>query len=491
MFLDIKYVLEVNIMGKECDYNKTAFTKKEVNKRKFQSLVIIVLIICIQFYMSQNIDSIYSDKAIPIENIKNSNYSINPMSDLSINQITMKRFEAIRLSANDNEGSFLPEIAIDSSGNVHVVWQDESTPNDEIFYRKYLNNKDYWSDIEILSNTTESRISNFPVIKIDTNDVIHVLWRESGFFINSTLNYRYYNGTVWSDIEIVAQITDVTLAHDLISNNNSTFVIWNNKSSFNKYELYYKIYKQENDSWSSTTQLTNNNFTSISPKIVLDSQQLIHLIWTDSAAMGNISEVQYQYFINNNWFPQEPIIVSTVDYIPSHRPSIQVDGENVVHVIWEDMKDGVSEILYRTINSNGLGEEKTISGENQSGLYPASCRDEFGNIHIIWYENNYIYYKQIGQGGILSDICSLTNEQSILIFPKITESDSTLHIVWNDYQKDGSWEIYYLKVKLLGNRLLLTILFLTFAVFSGSFIFVTIFIIVKKKVKRNTRANQT
>jgi len=34
--------------------------------------------------------------------------------------------------------SFMPAIAVDSSGNLHVVWDDDTPGNDEIYYRKYV-----------------------------------------------------------------------------------------------------------------------------------------------------------------------------------------------------------------------------------------------------------------------------------------------------------------------------------------------------------------
>ena len=246
-----------------------------VNKKKCKqlSLILIALVIGFQLFKTQNIYSITFVNRDATERNQNSHYDSISISGFSINQIKIKRSEAIRLSDNDNKGSFHPDIATDSSGNVHLVWHDVSTPKDEIFYRKYFNNNDSWSDVEILSNITVSQSSNYPILKIDTNDFIHVLWRDVGY--PSTLNYRYFNGTVWSKIEIVTQIAEVTLAHDLVSYNDSMFFVWNNKSSFGVYELYYKIYNHKNNSWSLTTQLTINNFTSISPKVALDSQQKI------------------------------------------------------------------------------------------------------------------------------------------------------------------------------------------------------------------------
>ena len=468
-------------MGKEIGHNKTAFSIKEMKKYKMLSLILIVLVINIQLLKNQNIESIFVEKVNPIEKNKNSQYDLNSISDLMINQITMKSSQAIRLSDNDGHASFLPNIATDSSGNVHIVWHDESTPNDEIFYRKYFNKNGSWSDIELLSNASDSRNSIYPVIKIDANDVIHVLWRENGFLVPSTLNYCYFNGTNWSDIEIVSEIIDVTVAHDLVSYNNTTFIIWNNESSIGPYELFYRLYHSNNESWSVTVQLTNSTYASISPSVILNSKQELLIVWVDRSPIVSVSEIHY-LCLNNSWLIPEALIVSTIDEIRSARPSISVAEDDLVHIVWEDSKDLLSEIHYRSIDSSGLGGEKLISDENQTALYPASDCDNFGNVHIVWNENEYICYKQVNPNGISSEPLKLTNNQSILIFPKISVFENVLHIIWNDYLRDNSWEVYYFRGKLLhGNRLLLAVLIPISIILFGGFVFITLFIIRKKK----------
>lgn len=436
-------------------------TISQLRKQKLLFPVLFILVFGFQLINYQNNDS--------VANVNN-------------DAIELKTTPVIRLSDNIGQGSFLPEIATDSSGNVHVVWEDNSA-NDVIFYRKYFRNNDSWSDKEILSNITENRHSRFPIIKIDTKDNIHVLWRDSGFFVPSTLNYRHYNGRNWSDIEIVSEVIDVTFAHDLVSFNNTTFIIWNNESVFEPYELYYKQYNRINKSWSTTTQLTNSNHSSIAPKMAIDSEQKIHLVWVDSSNTSNGAEIFYQYFSNNSWHPQEPLIVSTIDEIYSSRPSITTSDEELVHVVWQDSTYPIDEIHYRSIHAGNLSEDQLISGELQFGLYPASCSDEAGNVHIVWYENEHINYKRRDASGDFSKTFNVTtNEPSFLIiFPKIAVYKNEIHIVWNDYLKDNSWEVYYIKSKLLfNNRLIFATLIPINALLLIQFLFVVIFKVRKR-----------
>ncbi|MFH1050342.1 MAG: T9SS type A sorting domain-containing protein [bacterium] len=74
---------------------------------------------------------------------------------------------------NDKENSGWAALDVDNS-NVHVVWQDSRSGNDEIFYRKSTDNGKTWSD-ELLLTDNMVTMSLRPYIAI-SGSVVHVLW---------------------------------------------------------------------------------------------------------------------------------------------------------------------------------------------------------------------------------------------------------------------------------------------------------------------------
>jgi len=88
----------------------------------------------------------------------------------------------------------LPAIAVDSKGNVHVVWQDYTdgvwgtdmeimyvkySPSTEIMYVKYSPSTG-WSNVTIISDGYSGSYWNdgdsyFPDIAIDSRDNVHVV----------------------------------------------------------------------------------------------------------------------------------------------------------------------------------------------------------------------------------------------------------------------------------------------------------------------------
>jgi len=74
-----------------------------------------------------------------------------------------------------------PSIVIDSSYNIHVIWNDNSNLFDngadtDIFYRK-KSDESTWQPIELLSSTSTSNCK-WPMMVIDESDTLYVAWAD-------------------------------------------------------------------------------------------------------------------------------------------------------------------------------------------------------------------------------------------------------------------------------------------------------------------------
>ena len=82
--------------------------------------------------------------------------------------------EPVNISNNSGR-SENPSIAVDSKGTLHLVWNDDSPGNEEIFYAMKPEG-DSWSEpVQVTYNMGASR---FPCIVIDKNDKIHLVWQQ-------------------------------------------------------------------------------------------------------------------------------------------------------------------------------------------------------------------------------------------------------------------------------------------------------------------------
>ena len=82
-------------------------------------------------------------------------------------------FKSVNLK-NSNGTSVFPQIALDGN-NVYVVWQDNTTGNDDIFLQRSLSNGTKFGDRNISNN---NGTSEKPQISIP-NGEIYVAWRDN------------------------------------------------------------------------------------------------------------------------------------------------------------------------------------------------------------------------------------------------------------------------------------------------------------------------
>ena len=122
---------------------------------------------------------------------------------------------------------------------------------------------------------------------------------------------------------------------------NHIHVVWQDNSPGND-EIFYKKSTDSGANWTQK-RLTWNSGYSCSSAIASDSNSHIHVVWEDSSP-GN-GEIFYKQSTDGgaSW-PQTRLTWNSGN---SSRPSITVDSNNYIHVVWCDMTPGNGEIFYK------------------------------------------------------------------------------------------------------------------------------------------------
>ena len=352
-----------------------------------------------------------------------------------------------------------PDIGIDSLGNVHVVWYDDTNgpwgggaSDYEIMYTKYTEATG-WSNITIISDGYggiywNDDTSARPSIVVDKIDNIHVVWDDNtngAWGIDSEIMYaNYTEATGWSNVSIIS-------------------------------DGYNSIY------W--------NDGSSVDPDITIDSLGNIHVVWYDNTVGvwggGGDTEIMYASYIEATGWSNITIISDGLNDIywnddTSARPSIAIDRNDNIHVVWEDWTYGVwgggtdTEIMYTSYSEDTGWSFPEVISDGFNNVYwntgfslnPSIAVDGLGNVHVVWYDNTVggwgggtdveIMYTSYSENTgwilpkVISDRYSGVNwNDDDSYYPSIAYGNEEMHVVWSDWT-DGVWgtdvEIMYSSV---------------------------------------------
>lgn len=352
-----------------------------------------------------------------------------------------------RLTWNSGDSEF-PVIAVGTNDHIHVVWQDETPGNLEIFYKRSTNGGTTWTTKRLTYNPNKSES---PAIAADTNNHIHVVWSND---YDNDYEIFYKKSTNGGANWITKRLTynygysdDPAIATDT---NNHIHVVWENEGPGGWGEIYYKKSTDGGTTWT-TKRLSYSAGVSMSSDIVVDSNSRIHIVYRDDTYEEGLPEIFYKMSTDGGttWTTRR----LTWNLGGSWGPAIATDSNDHIHLTWSD--DDFYRcylLLYRRSTDGGATwTTKRITANCELSVGPADIAvDSNNHILVVWGDktpgNREIYYKKSTDAGVnWSETKRLTWDSGASDLPSIAvDSSDRIHLVWHDNTL-GNYEIYYKK----------------------------------------------
>ncbi len=309
----------------------------------------------------------------------------------------------------------------------------------------FVSQAQWQPEVRLTNNPSASNTSlNNAWCLAANGDTVHAVWDDQRDGNFELFYKRSTNGGVsWGED---TQLTNTVYSYDpcVAVSGSVVHIVWQEERD-GYYEIYYKRSTNGGESWESDIRLTTNTSDSWNPSVAI-SGSVVRVVWEDER-QGN-SEIYYKVSTNGGetWNADTRL---TTDPANSWNPSIAVSGLDV-HVTWYDDRNGSGnwEIYYKHSSDGGLswGAETRLTNNSHVSRYP--CIAVSGSIvHLVWHDDrdgNYeAYYKRSTDGGLSWGADTrLTNAADISMYPNVAVSGSVVHLVWFD-MRDGNYEIYY------------------------------------------------
>ncbi len=394
------------------------------------------------------------------------------------------------ISTESNGVSGCSSIAVDSDGNVHVAWSDNTNYTNcgtdaDIFYKFWNATSKSWNATEVVS-TESTEDSEMPSLAVDGKGNVHIVWYDLTDYADSgseeDIFYKFWNATSksWNVTEVVStESNGYSLYPSLtVDETGNVHVAWLDNTNYTNCgtdaDIFYKFWNTTSKSWNATEVVsTESTLASRYPTIAISTSGDVHIAWEDMTNYefcGTDKDVFYKHWnaTSENWSITE--VVSTYTHTPSETPTIDIDALGTVHVAWSDRLN-INEagddydIWYkqRTAATPSWTTPKTVSTEStDSSTNPSLTVDILGDVHVAW--NDYTDYA--GAGGnwdifykFWNSTSSIWNTTEVVstvstdgaVFPAVTGSDEgNIHIVWHDwtnYTNSGTdSDIFYRKL---------------------------------------------
>ena len=185
------------------------------------------------------------------------------------------------------------DIAVDSSGNLYLVWTDSPDYKHvyQIYFQKSTDGGASWTTTQKITSTTVRSI--YPDIAVDSSGNLHLVWNYGNVGEGGTLIYYMKSsdqGGSWLTYKVLTpggQYHPPAITADSLG---SVHVVWDNFKS-----IFYRKSTNAGATWLETKEIGSTAGDSAFPAIALHPSGNPHVVWQDNT-LGNY-EIYYTRFV--------------------------------------------------------------------------------------------------------------------------------------------------------------------------------------------------
>ncbi|OGW52571.1 MAG: hypothetical protein A2Y81_02475 [Nitrospirae bacterium RBG_13_43_8] len=348
-----------------------------------------------------------------------------------------------RLTNNAGNSNY-PAIAVAGS-NIYVVWDDNTSGNYDIYFKKSDDEGVNWTSKRLTNNTG----ARYPSIAVDGLN-IYVLWTAYATPGSNEIYFKKSDdgGVTWSPNKRLTNNAGISNNPVIAVDGSNIYVVWCDDTPGN-YEIYFKMSDDGGTTWTTNERLTWNTGYSQSPAIAVDGSN-IYVVWYDYTP-GNYEIYFKKSDDGGTTWTKNMNLTNNESY--SFLPAVAVDGSNI-YVVWYDETPGNPEIYFKKSDDGGTTWTTNERLTNNYGYsYVPAIAVDGQNIYVVW-ENylltpaNYeIYFKKSEDGGVTwSGNKRLTNNTGDSRYPAIAVDGSNIYVVWQNFMPaSANYEIYFNK----------------------------------------------
>ena len=344
---------------------------------------------------------------------------------------------AVNLSNSPAWRSAAPRVAVDSGGDIHVVWAEfTSTTNGDVFYSRFSQSSHSWSAPQNISNSNLVRVVQSDYccgIAVDGTNRVYAVWNEG-----NTIRLRIRSGDTWDqpfavvsggiscdsprvavspggnvyvawwtnewkvysrarvdgnwepNPQVISVEGKASKFPDIAVGNNIVGACWVEKNA--ALDIYQVVYSQRSKSfgaaWSSVAYVASMSLSQQFPVLELDSADLPQVVWTTVITEGGTRVVHHSSRTGSTFSSPQALSEEML----LHYPGIGKTGDNL-YVCWQvGGYGGGSSVDYNTRVGGAWTGHASIPGSNGSTFCDVAVNQNGDTVSFVWDSNGEILY---------------------------------------------------------------------------------------------------
>ena len=332
-----------------------------------------------------------------------------------------------------------PDIAVDSAGNIYVVWEDG--------WIYCANSTDGGNSFGTAVKVSESQFCDYPSLAVDANDNLHVAWLEEGYihYAKSTNHGNSFSAPVTvSDAEASGIDRTGTAAFG-----NNVYIVW----CTNDWNL--SLDKSINGGGFGADVQVNDVGDSVrgDPAIAIGADEAIYVVWQDYDDNMCIAKSTDQ----GAHFGASVIVDDEPDFA-SYYPSVAAIGTSTVYVAWGDTSSGRLRVSKSTNSGASFGSSVIVSDADVLGnIWSSIAVHPCGKVFVAWGDDRTsgdegmeIYFANSTDEGVSFGTDVKVNDVPPIAYydhrqPSLAVgNDTEVYVVWEDRRGDKN-QIWFAK----------------------------------------------
>ncbi|MBA3047427.1 prepilin-type N-terminal cleavage/methylation domain-containing protein [Candidatus Falkowbacteria bacterium] len=270
------------------------------------------------------------------------------------------------IKISDANKQVLPDIMVDSAGDLYICWNDDSPGNEEVYLdkRNSADGSDAWigaERVDTLADAKDQTNGRMSLSEILSVPEITVVWQDNRNTDLDIFMQRYdaARNELWiPEISVNANPADGTNQYEpeiTADSADNLYVAWTDSRNGD-----LNIYGAKHDTigsalWAADLLINTDGGATdqYSPDIAIDSADNAYIVWTDERN-GNPDIYAQKYDADGNVLWASDLLINTnADLTSQYSPAIAIDSLDNIYIVWTDERNGNPDIYAQKYDADG------------------------------------------------------------------------------------------------------------------------------------------